>query len=101
MNPLRIDSVSVRSPASDEARPDEAKSVGCVLAVRVLDQNQPVRITEAEVLPREIIARALFFQPPIAHLNAPPQVVRVRKRHRGFGGGIASALSSFVKGGNP
>lgn len=69
VNPLRIDTISVRSPGSDDG-----KTVGCVLAIRVLDQNQPVRITEAEV-------------------------IRVRKRHRGFGAGMASMISSFVTGG--
>lgn len=65
VNPLRIDSVTVRSPenaggmvatATDVA---PRKVVGAVIAVKVLDQNQLVRITEAEV-------------------------VRIKKRHRGW-----------------
>lgn len=58
---MRIDSVVVRSSESPGER-----LVGCVLAIKVLDQQQPVRITESEI-------------------------VRVRKRHRGF----LSSLLSF------
>lgn len=55
VNPLRVDSVIVRN---SESSSPEGK-VGCVISIKVLDQQQPVRITEAEV-------------------------VRVKKRHRGF-----------------
>ena len=61
VSPLRIDSVILRnhtsSVGSQQVAPDI--KVGCILAVKVLDQQQPVRITESEV-------------------------VRIRKRHRGF-----------------
>lgn len=61
VNPLRIDSVIIRNNTSNASivqSSPEAK-IGCILCVKVLDQQQPVRITESEV-------------------------VRVRKRHRGF-----------------
>lgn len=54
VNPLRISSICVRNP---EISSD--KKVGLVLVIKVLDQYQPVTITESDI-------------------------VRVRKRHRGF-----------------
>ena len=55
VNPLRIDSVVVRNPENNEN-----KRVGAVVVVKVLNQQQPLRITDTEI-------------------------VRVKKRHR-FGG---------------
>lgn len=54
VNPLRIDSIVLRSQEGSVEN-----LVGAVMAVKVLDQQQPVMITESEV-------------------------VRVKKRHRGF-----------------
>jgi hypothetical protein len=53
VNPLRIDSIVVRSPESHVGEENSSvnivssnKRVGCIVAVKVLDQQQPVRITE-------------------------------------------------------
>lgn len=67
VNPLRIDLVMVRNPENAGRHPvkeqgasaDAAGVGGAVLVIKILDQAQPVRITEA-------------------------QVVRVKKRHRGY-----------------
>ena len=67
VNPLRIDSVTVRSPENIHAATTTTtggdaparKVVGAVIAVKIIDQHQLVRITETEV-------------------------VRVKKRHRGW-----------------
>lgn len=45
VNPLRIDSVLVRSP--EKLNEDK---VGAVVVVKVLDEQQPVRITEVDVV---------------------------------------------------
>ena len=55
VNPVRIDSVFIRNPEND------APGVGAVLAVKILNQDQPVRVTEADV-------------------------IRIKKRHRGWFG---------------
>lgn len=63
--PLRIDSIFVREPQEGDMKPpqvrknDAQQPIAAVLSICVLDCNQPVRITEAEV-------------------------VRVRKRSRGL-----------------
>lgn len=61
VNPLRIDSVCIRNPekTSTNVSTSNDPKVGAVLTIKVLDQNQPVRLTETEV-------------------------VRIKKRHRGW-----------------
>ena len=55
VNPLRIDNIVIRNPENSDA----TSHIGATLIVKILDHQQPVRLTETEV-------------------------VRVKKRHRGW-----------------
>ena len=65
--PLRVDSMFLRAPQPDDASNMGSIKIGAVMSIGVLDSEQPVRITEAEV-------------------------VRVRKRSRG----LLEKFHSFV-----
>ena len=65
--PLLVDSMFLRAPQPDDASNMGSIKIGAVMSIGVLDSEQPVRITEAEV-------------------------VRVRKRSRG----LLEKFHSFV-----
>lgn len=48
VSPMRVVSVTVRNPENNTIA--DGKAVGAVLAVKVLDKNQPIVISETEIL---------------------------------------------------
>ncbi len=63
--PLRVDSMFVREPLDDDfvddRRESVAKQTSAVLCVSVLDINQPVQITESEVVRVKKRSRGVLF----------------------------------------